>query len=333
MTDKERPSIFLSIIVPVFNGEKTLDKCLEAITKIKDFEKCELIVANDASVDTSVLIAKKHGVKVVSNPVNKGVAATRNLGAKNAKGEILLFVDSDIVLSSRDIIKHIKDDFKSFDVCGVSGVYDERIVFSDFFSTYKHLYMCLGKKIASKFNFAADSAILAIPREMFFKANGFNENYLGATAEDIEFTLRLSLNENKKILQDNRIKGEHHKKHNLKSLLRTNCLRIGSIVRIIQEKELRKTYLNMSKSSSGKSLYPIILASIFLILSFIYWFFIFGFLFSVLMFFWVQTEFFKYFKRRKGVFFAVLSVLFSAIEMFFAAVCGLYFQIYFKIKN
>lgn len=323
-----------SIIVPVFNGEKTLNKCLDAIIDIEEFESCELIVVDDCSIDKTVEIARQYNkVKIISNTVNKGVAATRNLGAKAANGEILLFIDSDIVLSSMDILKYLKYDFKSFDVCGVSGVYDERIVFNNFFSVYKHLYMCLGRANLPKFSPVADSAILAIPKEKFFKVNGFNESYLGATAEDIEFTLRLSLNENKKILQDNKIKGEHHKKHNLKSLLKTNCLRIGSIIRIIQEKELRQIYLNISKSSSGKSLYPIILASIFIILSLIHWFFLFGFFVAILIFFWIQIDFFKYFRKRKGIFFATLSVLFSAIEMFFAAACGFYFQVYYKLKK
>jgi len=328
--------IFLSIIVPVFNGEKTLDKCLRAIIEIRDFEKCELIVADDCSKDKTIEIAQKYKAKIVFNQTNKGVACTRNLGAKAAKGKILLFIDSDVSLSCKDILKYLKKDFESSDICGVSGVYDEKVVFNDFFSAYKHLYMCFGKKNTPKFIPVADSAMLAIPREKFLKAGGFNEKYPGVMAEDVEFSIRFSLGENKLFLQNFQIKGTHYKKYNLKSLLKTNFLRIKGISKTIQKNDYKKVYLKMSEFSSfssGTLLFLMALTISFLILSLIYPFFLFGFFGSVLLFILVQIKFFKYLCQRKNIIFALLAVLFSFIEMFLVACFVLYLQLYYKLKK
>ena len=193
-----------SIIIPVFNAQSTLDKCLKSIINLRGFENCELIVVNDASTDISVEIAKKYGAKVVSNSVNKGAAATRNAGTRVAQGKILLFIDSDVVLSSRNILKYINEDFESLDICGVFGVYDEKIAFDNFFSAYKHLYMCYGNLTSVRFGQTADSAILAVLRKNYLEIGGFNENYSGAMAEDVEFSIRFSLKEKNPFLKDSR---------------------------------------------------------------------------------------------------------------------------------
>jgi len=322
-----------SIIVPVHNGEKTLAQCLKAIIKIKGFEKCELIVANDGSTDSSFKIAQKYSDKVVSNQVNKGAAATRNIGAQAAQGKFLLFIDDDVILSSRNILKYIKEDFKSSDICGVFGVYDEKIAFNDFFSAYKHLYMSYGKLTSKRLNQTADSAMMAIPRESYLAAGGFNEKYLGAMAEDIEFSIRFSLKENKPFLQDSRITGIHYQKHNFKSLCKTNRSRIKGIAKTIQKEDYRKVYLKMSKSSSGKPLFPMILTIGFLILSLFYPLALLGLLISFILFALVQVGLFKYIRRKRGFIFALSSVGFSFIEMFIALVFASYYQLYYKLKK
>src|SRR3989344_2069802 len=126
-------SKYLSIIVPVFNAEATLEKCLEAIRNIKGFSKeCELIVADDGSDDSSWDIAKKYTDKIVRSPKNEGAAFTRNLGARSAKGEFLLFVDSDVILSTLDILSYLKEDFPRNDICGIAGISAEETIFTNF---------------------------------------------------------------------------------------------------------------------------------------------------------------------------------------------------------
>src|SRR3989344_4693238 len=94
---KSKAGIKASIIVPAFNAEKSIGKCLQALQN-QSVKGLEIIVVNDGSTDnTAVEAGKFKGVKVISQK-NKGPAAARNLGAWNAKSKTLIFTDSDCVL-------------------------------------------------------------------------------------------------------------------------------------------------------------------------------------------------------------------------------------------
>lgn len=86
----------ISIIVPIYNVEKFLKKCIDSILE-QDFEDFELILINDGSTDNSLEIAKKYCDEriVLIDKKNEGLSATRNLGIKRAKGEYILHIDSD----------------------------------------------------------------------------------------------------------------------------------------------------------------------------------------------------------------------------------------------
>lgn len=95
-----------SIIVPVYNVEEYIDKCLKSIFNqtYKDFE---VIVVDDGTEDNSMEIVNKYDVIVVKEK-NSGLSTARNNGVKKAKGEYLLFVDSDDYLE-KDLLKNIND--------------------------------------------------------------------------------------------------------------------------------------------------------------------------------------------------------------------------------
>ena len=88
----------LSIIVPVYNAEHFLDKCIKSVQSqtLQDFE---LILINDGSKDNSLEICKKHSQEdsriIVFNQENSGQSKARNVGLENANGEYVAFLDSD----------------------------------------------------------------------------------------------------------------------------------------------------------------------------------------------------------------------------------------------
>ncbi len=89
----------LSVIIPVYNAEKTLKKCVESVLKQKD-EDLEIVLINDGSTDASDKIIqeyKEKNPKIISyyKKKNTGVADTRNYGIKKAKGKYILFLDGD----------------------------------------------------------------------------------------------------------------------------------------------------------------------------------------------------------------------------------------------
>ena len=92
-------SSLISIIVPVFNAEDYIEKCLQSLSK-QSHKNIEIICVDDCSTDNSVNIIKQHinndsRIKLYSTPQNSGPATTRNIGLDNAHGEYIMFCDND----------------------------------------------------------------------------------------------------------------------------------------------------------------------------------------------------------------------------------------------
>lgn len=101
IADDPSGSIKVSVIVPVYNTEKYLDECLRSIES-QTLKEIEIICVNDGSKDGSYKILSEHAkndhrIKVI-NQENAGVAAARNHGLREAKGDYVAFVDSDDVI-------------------------------------------------------------------------------------------------------------------------------------------------------------------------------------------------------------------------------------------
>ena len=93
----------ISVVVPVYNSEKTLRRCVDSILA-QTYENLEVILVNDGSSDKSERIINRYAqederVTVVNHPQNLGLFQTRITGADNATGKYLAFVDSDDYLS------------------------------------------------------------------------------------------------------------------------------------------------------------------------------------------------------------------------------------------
>lgn len=112
--------MLLSIIIPVYNGEKTIKQCIESIIKNTNSDKIEIIIINDGSNDNTSIILKEFSDIdkriIVYNNSNHGVSYSRNYGLENASGKYIMFVDADDYLSEDwfDIIE--KDINKNLDI-------------------------------------------------------------------------------------------------------------------------------------------------------------------------------------------------------------------------
>ncbi|MDO4990228.1 MAG: glycosyltransferase [Eubacteriales bacterium] len=111
----------LSIVVPVYNIEPYLAKCLDSLIS-ENASGYEIIVVNDGSTDGSGAIAEAYRARfpsliTVISTENHGLGAARNLGLERASGEYVLFVDSDDYLAPgavEEILAHLED---GFDLC------------------------------------------------------------------------------------------------------------------------------------------------------------------------------------------------------------------------
>lgn len=90
--------MLFSIIVPVYNCEIYIEQCIQSVLN-QDFQDYEIILINDASEDNSKQICNKYEknkkVTVIHNKQNSGVSYSRNIGITCAKGEYIIFLDSD----------------------------------------------------------------------------------------------------------------------------------------------------------------------------------------------------------------------------------------------
>lgn len=105
--------MLVSIIIPVYNEEKTLEKIIKKISevKLKNITK-EIILVDDGSIDNSRQILKKYskkkGFKVIFKDKNEGKGATVITGLKVSKGDILLIQDADLEYDPKDYPKLLK---------------------------------------------------------------------------------------------------------------------------------------------------------------------------------------------------------------------------------
>ena len=112
----------ISVVVPVYNGEKTLARCLTSLqSQTIPIDKYEIVVVDDGSKDGTRKVAEGCGVTVISQK-NQGPAAARNLGVKMAKGNIVLFIDVDCA-AAPNWIEEMTKPFSNPDIVGIKGTY------------------------------------------------------------------------------------------------------------------------------------------------------------------------------------------------------------------
>ncbi len=91
-------SVTISVIIPVYNVEKYLPKCLDSVIS-QTYKQLEIIIVDDGSTDNSGIICDEYALRdnriIVFHQVNGGLSAARNTGLDIAKGEYVMFVDSD----------------------------------------------------------------------------------------------------------------------------------------------------------------------------------------------------------------------------------------------
>lgn len=92
-----RPDIYISVIIPAHNEEKYIDQCLKSITS-QNYPKnlYEIILVNNNSTDKTKTIAQTYNIRIIDEP-DGPVGRVRNTGAKNSKGDIIMFLDGDCI--------------------------------------------------------------------------------------------------------------------------------------------------------------------------------------------------------------------------------------------
>lgn len=175
----------ITVIIPAFNEENYLPATLETIRKaLQGIEfPSEIITVDNESTDNTAQIAADFGAKVISETIHN-IAKVRNTGAKNAEGDILIFIDADtrVALTLFVKISGAMRDEKCFGGA-VAVEYDE------FQRKWMKYYMFAWKFWEKFFNMRQGAAQFC-RKAVFEKLNGYDESIF--VGEDIEFYWRLT---------------------------------------------------------------------------------------------------------------------------------------------
>ncbi len=222
-TERAPPEVMrISIIIPVYNNTRDLPECLSAVkASVKNCD-IEIIVVDDASTDETPAVAASMGVRVLKLERNSGPGAARNFGAHHALGDILFFVDADVVLAPDALDRAVKILDTRPELAAVFGSYDARPRAHGLVSQYRnllhHFVHQQGNPEASTFWAGCG----AIRREIFLAVGGFDaKRFPRPSIEDIELGVRLR-GGGHRILLDREIQGTHLKRWKLGAVIRTD---------------------------------------------------------------------------------------------------------------
>jgi glycosyltransferase involved in cell wall biosynthesis len=215
----------LSVVIPAFDAEQHLTRCLEALRGCAG-DAFEIVVVDDGSTDGTKSVAAALGARVLSTEGRMGPAFARNLGAREATGEVLLFLDADVCVHT-DTIERIRRSFaKDPRLDAVIGSYDAEPRSPDFISQYRNLMHSFVHQTGAEQASTFWSGCGAIRREVFLEHSGFSEAYERPAIEDIELGYRL-IRAHRKIMLDHELLVTHLKRWTFWSLLKTDILDRG----------------------------------------------------------------------------------------------------------
>lgn len=212
----ETTNLTLSIIIVAYNSAFDLRKCLKSIEKFSNSIEYEVIVVDNASVDSTVRVVKNAfpKAKLIENSENYGYAKAINQGVKLAKGKYIAIINPDVELQSNIFLPVFKL-YENLEKIGCVGV--KQINNSGQLKKSSFLYPSLFRRVLTLtkiskllgprslffrlYTPAPDSeeivyvdavggAFLVLKRNLFYKVGGFDENFF-LYHEDLDFCYRL----------------------------------------------------------------------------------------------------------------------------------------------
>ncbi len=181
----------LSVVMPVYNGLHYLRKSLPPLLANRGEELLEVLVVDDGSTDGSGDYARECGARVIPSGGRLGPAGARNVAVREARGEIVLFVDADVVVHP-DAVDRITRAFSNPETVAVFGSYDDSPADQRFASQYMNLRHHYVHQQPSENAQTFWAGLGAVRRDAFLAVGGFDaERYAIPSIEDIDLGRRL----------------------------------------------------------------------------------------------------------------------------------------------
>ncbi len=332
----------LSVIVPAHNNGHQLEECLKALRGSRD-AKFEIIVVDDCSTEDIRPVVTRYGAQYVYLSQNGGPSAARNLGARKATGDILVFIDSDVAVTPL-VLANISEDFLRHPrLAAVFGSYDEDPACDDFFSQQKNLMHHYIHQISKDQAVSFWAGCGAIRKQVFREMGGFDAaQFPRPSIEDIELGYRM-VGAGKKVLLDKRIQAKHLKRWTLTKLLRADIFdRAVPWAKLIMKTHWLPRDLNLGYRARLSAVLVALLALDLLVLPFSLansrWappafhlaFVISGIVAGLIV---VNHRMYRWFHERRGFWFTVRMVLFHWFYYFYSGVVFVCCALAYKVSR
>ncbi len=186
----------ISVIIPSLNEEKYIGACIKSLKDQTIKTPYEIIVVDNNSTDNTKKIAQDMGATVIEEPT-RGLARAKNTGARNAKGNILCFIDADCIVPNNHLekIESLFSRFPRIDALGGVYIYHDGGIFIRFVTDtlrYFYFYHKLVKLLTGIPSMSGGNT--TVKKQVFEGVGGFNEKMNSILMpEDLEFSLRLKL--------------------------------------------------------------------------------------------------------------------------------------------
>ena len=185
---KHQINLKYSVIVPTYNEERYVRDCLQSIRDQRyDRSQFEVILSDAESTDRTVEIANQYCDNIVKTS-RRGIAVGRNLGAAEAKGEYLVFVDADAVLE-QDFLHELDNSFRDRIAVAVTGIAkpSDGKAFQRF--VYHGTYLLVQALSGCGFPLFPGICV-SYRKNEFERVNGFREDF--GVVEDLDLSRRIS---------------------------------------------------------------------------------------------------------------------------------------------
>jgi glycosyltransferase involved in cell wall biosynthesis len=322
----------ISIIIPTYNASNFMPNLLDSIFNNK-VEDMEVIIVDDCSKDDTLKIVKNYPVKVIELKKNGGPARARNIGVEAARGDIIFFLDSDVIVMDgtvKEVENYFKDNPSAQCVIGVCAT---EPLNKGFVPTYMAMfeYIHLVDTDDHKVSVFAPRCG-AIKKDFFRKVGGYDESYKGADVEDFELARRI--NKEDCIILNPKMLVRHQFVNNFEEAVRNYFKRAVMWIHLfIKEKQLDNA--GPTTPSNG-------IAAICAFLSLISLFFMpsvgiakYAFVSFLIIFLFTSLRWWNFMRKEAGFLFSVKALFLNyilGIDIIIASIYGL-ISYFFKIDK
>ena len=193
----------ISVIIPAYNSEKTLEACVNSVRK-QTYPNLEIIIVDDCSEDSTLVICNKLAniddrIKVIKHTTNQGVSESRNTGLNSATGKYIAFVDSDDTVELdmyRLMLESLTESNADICICQLKlvdhpGDNPRSIVDNSYEGTYDNSYDMIRILYNSTSSTYKDFMIQAVFNKLYRREILGQDRFIGTYSEDCHINNRI----------------------------------------------------------------------------------------------------------------------------------------------